>query len=58
MPETQFQKRMRLIADMPRQADSLVYIMENAEHLSESQRASLAGAADMMQAAAKLLAEI
>ena len=58
MAETQFQKRVRLIDEMPRQADSLVYIMENSEALSESQRFSLAGAADMMRAATKLLQDL
>lgn len=58
MAETQFQKRVRLIEQMPRQADSLVYIMENQDALSESQRSSLAFAADMMRDAVKLLKDL
>ena len=58
MAETQFQMRTRLIDQMPRQADILAYIMENSEALSESQRSSLAFAADMMRDATKLLREL
>jgi hypothetical protein len=58
MAETQFKMRVRLIEQMPRQADSLAYIMENQDALSESQRSSLAFAADMLRDAAKLLSDL
>lgn len=58
MPETQFQKRIRLVEQMPRQADSLSYILSENDDLSESQCNSLAWAADMLRDAAKLLSEL
>lgn len=58
MAETQFQTRVRLVDQMPRQAESLHFIAAESEGLSESQRRSLAFAADMMRDAARLLAEL
>lgn len=58
MSETQFQKRVRLVDQMPRQAESLHFIASESESLSDSQRSSLTYAAEMMRDAAKLLQDL